>query len=70
MKAPGLQTFLQKHFLINNNNNKLEISISLFPDVIKGALEKISCQIKLTVLNGLKMKKKKQKKKPKKKPSI
>ena len=25
--------------LINNNNNKLKISIALFPDVIKSALQ-------------------------------
>ena len=41
-----------------NNNNKLKISIALFPDVIESALQKFHIKLN-TILNGEKVKKKK-----------
>ena len=40
-----------------NNNNKLKISIALFPDVIESALQKFHIKLN-TILNGEKVKKK------------
>ena len=43
--------------VIMNNNNKLKISIALFPDVIESALQKFHIKLN-TILNGEKVKKK------------
>ena len=39
-----------------NNNNKLKISIALFPDVIESTLQKFHIKLN-TILNGEKVKK-------------
>ena len=45
----------QYNIIIINNNNKFKISIVLFPDVIKRALQKFHIKLN-TILNGEKVK--------------